>query len=65
MRSKRQLCIPMSLLLKALGSHRPSPIHQDHLSEIIRQDKLTVWIGLNASNKIWKWVDNSSFNATM
>lgn len=55
----------MSLLLKALGSHRPSPIHQDHLSELIRQDKLTVWIGLNASNNIWKWVDNSSFDATM
>ncbi|KAI6060489.1 Killer cell lectin-like receptor subfamily B member 1B allele B isoform X3 [Aix galericulata] len=40
-------------------------VDMDHLSEIIRQDKLTVWIGLKASNYIWKWVDNSSFDATM
>uniref|UniRef100_A0A8B9UM22 C-type lectin domain-containing protein n=1 Tax=Anas zonorhyncha TaxID=75864 RepID=A0A8B9UM22_9AVES len=36
-----------------------------HLREIIHQDKLTVWIGLKASNYIGKWVDNSSFDATM
>uniref|UniRef100_A0A8B9T331 C-type lectin domain-containing protein n=1 Tax=Anas platyrhynchos TaxID=8839 RepID=A0A8B9T331_ANAPL len=34
-----------------------------HLSEIIRQEELTVWIGLKASNNTWKWVDNSSFDA--
>ncbi|XP_068520216.1 killer cell lectin-like receptor subfamily B member 1B allele B isoform X5 [Anas acuta] len=37
----------------------------DHLREIIRLDKLTVWIGLKVSNNIRKWVDNSSFDATM
>ncbi|XP_071880824.1 killer cell lectin-like receptor subfamily B member 1B allele B [Anas platyrhynchos] len=37
----------------------------EHLSEIIRQEELTVWIGLKASNNTWKWVDNSSFDATM
>nr|XP_038043649.1 uncharacterized protein LOC119713039 [Anas platyrhynchos] len=62
--SKSQLCTPTSLLLKAPGSQHSSPIHQEHLSEITRQVKLTVWIGLKASNNIWKWVDNSSFNAT-
>ncbi|XP_068520227.1 killer cell lectin-like receptor subfamily B member 1B allele B isoform X3 [Anas acuta] len=40
----------------------------EHLNEGIQQDskdKLIVWIGLKASNNIWKWVDNSSFDATM
>uniref|UniRef100_A0A493TQQ0 C-type lectin domain-containing protein n=1 Tax=Anas platyrhynchos platyrhynchos TaxID=8840 RepID=A0A493TQQ0_ANAPP len=37
----------------------------DHLREIIRRDKITVWIGLKVSNNIGKWVDNSSIDATM
>ncbi|XP_032061030.1 killer cell lectin-like receptor subfamily B member 1B allele A, partial [Aythya fuligula] len=37
----------------------------EHFSEIIHQDKQPVWIGLKASNYVWKWVDNSSFDATM
>uniref|UniRef100_A0A8B9T3F5 C-type lectin domain-containing protein n=1 Tax=Anas platyrhynchos TaxID=8839 RepID=A0A8B9T3F5_ANAPL len=49
------------------GSHLAvfrNTTEMEHLSEITRQVKLTVWIGLKASNNIWKWVDNSSFNAT-
>ncbi|XP_066842944.1 killer cell lectin-like receptor subfamily B member 1B allele B [Anser cygnoides] len=39
----------------------------EHLNERILQgskEKLTVWIGLKATNNTWKWVDNSSFDAT-
>uniref|UniRef100_A0A493SUH0 C-type lectin domain-containing protein n=1 Tax=Anas platyrhynchos platyrhynchos TaxID=8840 RepID=A0A493SUH0_ANAPP len=39
----------------------------EHLNEGIQQDskdKLIVWIGLKVSNNTWKWVDNSSFDAT-
>uniref|UniRef100_A0A8B9VDS3 C-type lectin domain-containing protein n=1 Tax=Anas zonorhyncha TaxID=75864 RepID=A0A8B9VDS3_9AVES len=38
-----------------------------HLNEGIQQDskpKRPVWIGLKASNYTWKWVNNSSFDAT-
>eukprot|EP00075_Anas_platyrhynchos_P036872 XP_027326125.1 killer cell lectin-like receptor subfamily B member 1B allele B isoform X5 [Anas platyrhynchos] len=50
------------------GSHLAvlrNTVDMEHLREIILQDKLTVWIGLKVSNNIWKWVDNSSFDATM
>ncbi|NWZ27448.1 KLRBC protein, partial [Asarcornis scutulata] len=56
---------------KSRGSHLAvfrNTTDMEHLNEGIQQDskdKRPVWIGLKASNYTWKWVDNSSFNATM
>nr|XP_038043911.1 killer cell lectin-like receptor subfamily B member 1B allele A [Anas platyrhynchos] len=53
---------------KVRGSHLAvfrNTTDMEHLREIIRRDKLTVWIGLKVSNNIRKWVDNSSFDAKM